>query len=63
MNWEHANGAIVSILGINDRAQVMSLCRFCVLKLAASKFPVCKFQLSNIQTLDVGSNRPHRFVS
>jgi hypothetical protein len=40
--------------GRNDRTQVMSLCRLGVLKIAASKFQACKFQLSNIQTLDVG---------
>jgi hypothetical protein len=53
MYWEHANGGIVSIPGRNDRTQVMSLCRCCAFKLAASKFPACTFQLPNIQTLDV----------
>ena len=53
MYCEHANGGIVSIPGRNDRTQVTSLCRCCAFKLAAFKFPACKFQLPNIQTLDV----------
>ena len=52
-NCEHAKDIIVSMLGINDRTQVMSLCLCHVFTLAVSKLPACKLQPPNIQTLDV----------